>query len=629
MSLRRMPAASAGLAAVLSLLVCGCGSGGGGGRAIVVDSLADEPLPARGGMTLRAALDQAQPNDTITFDRSLNGGTIRLTIIGEAHSTLLGEVYTANVFDGYHERDYGASALYARKDVKIDASNLPDGITLEWAGGDTSKARVLAVYGNLTMSNVTVRGGHSEAVAIAGGSQPFTLARGGGLAVWGTARLDRCAIINNRCTGDPNASRDRGTYGGGIYANGLELTSCVVSGNMAEGYGAAGGGIYSVGGADSATGVGNNTNISGSAITGNRVAAQHAYGGGIFTLSGGPMNLATMTLTNCTIARNLVEDHPEFPQAGQYYYRGGGVYMGGGSLTVVSCTIAENAVTGYPATFSGKPNMGGGGVCATIGNAHVVENVRVRNTIAVGNTLNGQNEDWFAGSILAFYSEGYNLFGKLDFSQILVPVPEWNDLDRKHYPKQGDRDGVTLAEALDPGDIARHPTAVSIGTDSGMNAVTWYAPAGEAINRIPGGRKVTEHVRVGCTGYGGPEDDLINFVLARIRTVYGATLGPNFGAGFGDMKGVGWHGPRETWPTNPENAAWVKFWRDLDAEIGGRLGQVGLGDDFWSTFGSETTESGLLIGSSRETLSYYPIATDQRGMARPRGGMYDVGAIER
>lgn len=616
-------------ALAVAALVGGCGSGGGGGRKIVVDTLADEPVAARGGMTLRAALDQAQPADTIVFDRSLNGGVIRLTIVGDQHSKLMGEVYAANVFDGYQERDYGASALYARKNVNIDASDLPDGITLEWAGAGGTRARVLAVMGDLTMRNVTVRGGHSEAVAIAEGTQPFTLARGGGLAVWGTARLDNCDIINNRCVGDPNPSRDRGTYGGGIYANGLELNSCVISGNEAVGYGAGGGGIYSVGGADSASGLGNNTKITACAITGNRVAAQHAYGGGVFTLSGGPMNLATMTLTNCTIARNVVEDHPDYPQAGQYYYRGGGVYMGGGSLTVVSCTIAENRVTGYAATFSGKPNMGGGGVCATIGNAHVVENVQVRDTIVVGNTLNGENEDWFAGSILGFYSEGFNLFGKLDFSQILVPVPEWMDLDRKHYPKQGDRDGVALAEALDLGDVHRHDTATSVGADAGLNAVTWYVPAGLAVDRMPSGRKVTNIVRVGCSGYGGTDDDLINYIMAKIRTVYGSTLGPNFGAGFGDMTGVGWHGPRETWPTNPENAAWVKFWRDLDAEIGGRLGPAGLADEFWGTFTDDTTESGLQISAAQDVLTHYPVAADQRGMARPRGPAHDIGAVER
>jgi hypothetical protein len=580
-------------------------------------------------MTLRAAIEQAEPTDTIVFDRALNGGVIELKVVGEAHSVLLGEVYSGNTFAGYQERDYGPSALYARKSLTLDASDLPDGITLQWSGGDTSRARVLAVLGDLTMRNVTVRSGHSAAVPIAGGDQPFTLARGGGLAVWGVANLQRCSIVNNRCTGDTGASRDRGTYGGGIYANGLNLTDCVISGNAVVGYGAAGGGIYSVGGADHGTGIGNDTTITRCAVTGNRVTAQHAYGGGIFTLSGGPTNLATMTITNCTIARNVVEDHPDLPQAGPYYYRGGGIYMGGGSLNVISCTIAENQVTGYPAIFGGKPNMGGGGVCATIGNAHVVENMHVRNTIAVGNTLNGANEDWFAGSILGFYSEGYNRFGVLDFSQILVPVPEWMDLNRKHYPREGDRDGVAISQVLDVAGVERHASAVSVGADAGLKAVLWYTPVGDAVDRLPTGIHTVPYTRVGCQGYGGSNDDLINFVLARVREVYGSVLGAQFGTEFGDMTGVGWHGPRETWPTNAENAAWIKFWRDLDTAIGGRLGQAGLAEEFWSTVTPQQTAGGLFLSQTREAVRYYPIGVDQRDRSRPRGGSYDIGAIER
>lgn len=607
----------------------GCGSGGGSGRRIVVTSLADEPLPGRAGLTLRAALDQAEPTDTIVFDRSLNGGTIDLTVVGEEHTKLLGEVYAGNAFSGYEERDYGPSALYARKDVTMDASDLPDGITLRWAGGDALKARVMAVFGDLTMRNITVMGGHSEAVPIAGGTQPYTLARGGGLAVWGVAKLQRCAVIGNRCTGETGASRDRGTYGGGIYANGLDLADTVVSGNAVIGYGAAGGGIYSVGGADRAGGIGNDTKLERCTISGNRVTAQHAYGGGVFTLSGGPTNLATMTLTNCTVARNVVEDNPDLPQAGQYYYRGGGIYMGGGSLTLVSCTVAENCVTGQAATFSNKPNMGGGGVAATIGNAHVVENVRVRNCIVVGNTLNGESEDWFAGSILGFYSEGWNLFGKLDFSQILVPVPEWMDLNRKHYPMNGDRDGVTLAEALEVGAAQTHPKALSVGVDPGMPAVLWYPPAAAAVDKVPTGRLAIRFTRAGCTGYGGPDDILLNHVLARVRAIYGAVLGQDFGAAMGDMTGVGWHGPRETWPTNAENAAWIKFWRDLDVELGGRLGMAGLAEQFWQQIGTGDIGHGMTMVAATDTISYVPVNADQRGMSRPRGNAVDIGAVER
>ena len=50
-----------------------------------------------------------------------------------------------------------AESLYARKDVTIDASDLSSGITLAWVG--TDDARVLAVYGDLWMTNVTVTGG--------------------------------------------------------------------------------------------------------------------------------------------------------------------------------------------------------------------------------------------------------------------------------------------------------------------------------------------------------------------------------------------------------------------------------------------------------------------------------------
>lgn len=302
---------------------------------------------------------------------------------------------------------------------------------------------MLAVYGNLTMKNVTVTSGHAQAEATGSQTQPYTLARGGGLAVWGIATLDRCTISGNTAESDDEASRDRGTYGGGIYANGLIMNGCTVSGNRAVGYGAAGGGIYSVGGSDS---TGMDVALTGCTVSGNRVTAQHAYGGGIFTLGGGPDNLRAMRLTNCTIARNLAEDHPSLPESGQYYYRGGGVYMGGGYLSAASCTVVENEVTGNPATFSGKPNTGGGGIAATIGNAHVVESMDIRHSIIAGNLVNGSVNDVYTGSLLHFYSRGYNLVGEIDFSQILVPVPAWYDLSRKHWPKAGDQDGIDVSD---------------------------------------------------------------------------------------------------------------------------------------------------------------------------------------
>jgi hypothetical protein len=618
------------LALALALLAGGCASSGDANDPdLIVNTLEDAAAPAAGQVTLRSAIAAAGSGDVITFDGSLDGGTILLTIVGEEHSILKGEVYTNNVFAGYQERDYGRSALYAHKDLVIDASSLPNGITVKWNGGDAVHARVLAVYGDLTMDNVTVSSGYSVAEAIVGGTQPFTLARGGGLAVWGRATLTDCTVAGNICVGESGSARDRGTYGGGIYSDDLNLVRCVISGNRVIAYGAGGGGIYSVGGGANSGGHGNDAVLRECVISGNRCTAQHAYGGGIFTLSGGPSNLAVMYLTNCTIARNVVEDHPDFPQAGQWYTRGGGVYMGGGGLWASGCTIAENAVSGQAAIFSGKPNLGGGGVCATIGNAHTVENVYLQNSAVVGNTLNGEPEDWFAGSILNFYSQGYNLLGYIDFRYILVPVPDWMMSSRKRWPKTGDAEGVELAEALDVAGAHFHPTVLSAGTDAGQPAILWYPPAALATDKIPDQDYNVTNVEAGYTGFGVPTDDFLNHVILQIRQEYGAILGEDFGEEFGDMTGTTWYGPAVTWPTNPQNAAWIAFWRNLDAAIGDRLGMAYLGDDFWGTFTTGPLGDHVYITVRRSTHSYRMEDNDQLGTIRPRGGMGDIGAIEK
>jgi len=627
--MKRLPSILAVVPLALALAAGGCAtSDNAPDPDLVVNSLEDTAAPAAGTITLRSAIAAAGPGAAITFDAGLDGGTILLTLVGEEHSVLKGEVYVNNVFSGYQERDYGRSALYAHKNLTIDASALPNGITIRWSGGATH-ARVMAVYGDLTMKNVTVEAGYSEAVPIAGGAQPYTLARGGGLAVWGTARLYDCTIAGNRCVGETGSARDRGTYGGGIYADGLDLNDCVISGNTAVAYGAGGGGIYSVGGGGNTSSRGNDTALTRCTVSGNRVTAQHAYGGGIFTLSGGPNNLATMILRNCTIARNVAEDHPDFANAGQWYNRGGGIYMGGGSVWMSGCTVTENAVTGELAYFSGKPNLGGGGGCATIGNAHTVETVWLQNSIVVGNTLNGAPEDWFAGSLLDFYSNGYNIVGVVDFSWILVPVPDWMMSSRKRWPKPGDLDGITLEQALDVGGAQFHDTAISAGTDAGGPAVLWYPPADLAADKIPNQDYDVTYVNAGYSGFGEPTDDFLNHVILQCRSQYGTILGPDFGSEFGDMTGTTWYGPARTWPSNTLNAAWIAFWHNLDTAIGDRLGMVRLGDDFWGTFTSGPLGDHVAISVSRTTKSFHMESVDQLGNSRPLGGTGDIGAIER
>jgi hypothetical protein len=84
-----------------------------------------------------------------------------------------------------------------------------------------------------------------------------------------------------------------------------------------------------------------------------------------------------------------------------------------------------------------------------------------------------------------------------------------------------------------------------------------------------------------------------------------------------------------TWPTNPENAAWVAFWHDLDTAIGDRLGQVFLGDDFWNSFTSGPVGDHCVITVSRNPNTFWRETADQLGAARPKGAGNDIGAIER
>ena len=142
------------------LLLGGCGGGGSSespAPPIVVTSLLDSATPPAGMTTLRSALALAAPGQPITFDAALDGGTIALSIVANEHTILKGEVMgirnepsgPVSYLIGYFDRDYGRSALEARKNVVIDASSLPRGITIAWTGGDQPGARVLAVDGNL------------------------------------------------------------------------------------------------------------------------------------------------------------------------------------------------------------------------------------------------------------------------------------------------------------------------------------------------------------------------------------------------------------------------------------------------------------------------------------------------
>ena len=666
------------------LFIAGCnGSGGKDYEPIVVNSLEDVVNPPDGTVTLRSALASAAGGQPIVFDASLDGGNIELSIIGKEHSILKGEVMgmrdepsgPVSYLKGYFNRDYGKSALYARKDVVIDASALPAGITLSWAGGPDSQARVLAVYGDLTMTNVSVTGGRSVAEDISTGNpddQPWTLARGGGVAVWGVAWLVDCKLFNNYCEGDFDSSRDRGAFGGGLFANIVDLKNCVVSGNTVLGGGAAGGGVYSVGGALSME---TTSTITQSSITGNRISGLYTYGGGVYSDGGGIGNRKTLKLTNSTIAWNLVEPAPGTPPflLAMGYWRGGGIYMSNGYLFMQSCTVAENEVHGVSRTDDlGKPNLAGG-IAATIGNAHAVEKMTIGHSVIAGNTVHEYGSgsyyghDIFTGSLLYFKSVGYNLIGALDFSQMLVPVGEkqWASLSRKHYPKQGDEFGVGAGDVLDlVSGVVFSDSILSAGVQASDFVVLHYKPRGSAIDKVPASPYFADETFGEYAVASGGTDDFLAILLDRVESHYGlAGFAGDFTGDFesflqnvdsdGETSGIQpytdprgnpiltladtqWFGPAVTWPQNLSNYPYIEFWHRFDIAIGAEnipgMGPELLGDEAWATLFS----SGPLAENDDIKMKVWtdpgPAVrlkkADQLGTERPANILGDIGAIE-
>ena len=602
------------LVAVAGISSCGGSSGGSPGPELVVNSPLDDASPPAGTVTLRSALASAASGQRITFDPGLNGSTINLIFVGEEHTVLVGEVMgfddvnNISYLVGYFDRDYGKSALFAKKNVVIDASALTDGITVNWAGADS--ARVLAVSGNLTLTNVAITGGKSvfDVAADIGqhpdDNQTSTLARGSGLAVWGVATLRDCAIYDNHAVGDDaDTSRDGGAYGGGVYADTVVMDNCIVSGNSVSGGGAAGGGVFSVGGRDTRDNV---SSISRSTITENRITGLFAYGGGVYSDGGGIGMSTRIHVENSTLARNLVEP-PALPPflfdlLNIGYWRGGGLYMSNGYMQVQSSTIAENQVFGKPRTTElDKPNLAGG-IAATIGNAHAVEDMIIGHSIVVENTVHEIDgidaggytigsvypHDIFTGSVFEFRSMGYNRIGTIDFSQILVSIgePNWASLSRKHYPKVDDEDGVVSGDVL--GNATLSTFISSSGVEADPFAVLYYEPAGSALDRLPSGNYNMTEVLGELNGPQGEGENplLLPLMLDQIQNYYGQ---PDFESEFrahfegylsdidpdtpgaqqyancenvtiNTIEQAFWCGPAQTWPQFAYNHAYIEFW---------------------------------------------------------------------
>jgi hypothetical protein len=187
--------------------------------------------------SLRQAIAEAVSGDTITFHPTLSGQTLTLT----------------------------SGQLFLEKNLTIDASALPGGITLNGNGA----SRILSVGLGVTASldSLTVTNG-------------FSTGSGGGIYNVGNLTVSRCTVAGNQAAG----------YGGGILNlasdSALIVNNSTIVGNIANDSIFGGGGIMNFG----------SLSVNSSTLVGN--SAPNRDAGGIFIYAGG------VSLTNSIIAGN-------------------------------------------------------------------------------------------------------------------------------------------------------------------------------------------------------------------------------------------------------------------------------------------------------------------------------------
>ncbi|MBF0445693.1 MAG: DUF4347 domain-containing protein, partial [Magnetococcales bacterium] len=271
-----------------------------------------------GAGTLRQAVADAVDGDTITFDATLNGGTIDLTS---------GQIqFTKDLtIDGDLDDDEVA-------DITIDANDNSRHFYV-----NASEVDLIG----LTIQNGTDNGGW-----------------GGSIFNTGTLRIIDSTLSNNSSTssaavmyttGDTTIIRstfsnnDSNRNAGAIYHTGtLTIVDSTFSDNTAGATASSGGGaIYNSGGT---------LNLYSSTINDNSVA--NGNGGAIYMKNGAVGNIFRSTLSN-----NYADDDA------------GGIYVEDGDLTVTSSTIAYNYAT----------NNDGGGIYNEGGNVTIYHTIVAEN----------------------------------------------------------------------------------------------------------------------------------------------------------------------------------------------------------------------------------------------------------
>jgi hypothetical protein len=447
--------------------------------------------------SLRAALTQAQPGDTIDFASGLNG-TIVLTSgelrIDQSVSIAGPGVDQITVSGGNSSR---VVEVTAGTQVSISGLAITGG-RFTASGAGTFVGAGIANYGNLTLTACDISGN-----SIGGSSN--ALALGTGIYNAGNLTLTNCQVSRNTAAVD-------NSEGAGIWngTGSLSLTDCTVSANNAGGIGGgAGGGLFNAGGMASVTdctfsdntttrpsgsggGIDNDSGVMTviDSLFMNNIAA---WGAGLYNETAG-----NLTVTGSTLAMN----HANFPGSA-----GGGLYNNG-HAKLTNCTVTANAPSGTGSTGGGVYNGNHGMVALTsctltansasdpfdsVGGIQADGTVQLLNTIVAGNISHANKPDVFG----MIQSLGYNLIGVDDGTTAWMPTDLVGTAANPLHPALaplGDYGGPTPtmpllagSPALDAGDPSwlGSPDQRGVTRGGGVNIGAFQATATQFVLDAP------------------------------------------------------------------------------------------------------------------------------------------------
>ena len=373
----------------------------------VVTTLLDAVDEADDVTSLREAVEKAETGNTITFDNSLSGGTIKLN--GNPLGIDCGITIDASSIGGITIDGDGQSEVF---DVGGGDETSPVkliGLTITGGkeGGIFSNGTLSIINSTITKNNGARSGyggggifNHSGTISVVDSTISENTSEGDGGGIYNFEGV--MTITNSTVSGNNSNTSGTGVGGGGIFNihATLMITGSTISGNNSKSFGG-GGGINNWN--NFFTGSKSTVTIIDSKITGNTAAGSGGSGGGISngdtmtingsTISGntassggGILNSGALTVARTAISENtatigagifnynngaltvtdsVISGNTATPTgflANYYCGCGGGIYHSGSALTITGATISGNVASGEGRGITGVPGSAGGGV---------------------------------------------------------------------------------------------------------------------------------------------------------------------------------------------------------------------------------------------------------------------------